>query len=58
MCGIFAIFGIKGDYLKLRRKAIELSKKIQHRGPDGSGVYIIVRNSNNLNRKGLQAYTT
>jgi asparagine synthase (glutamine-hydrolysing) len=48
MCGIFAIFGIKNpDYLKLRRKAIELSKKIQHRGPDGSGVYIIVRNSNN-----------
>lgn len=40
MCGIAAIFNIKPDELKQqRRKALEMSKKIRHRGPDWSGIY-------------------
>lgn len=39
MCGITAIFNIKGDVSALRRKALDMSKKIRHRGPDWSGIY-------------------
>lgn len=39
MCGIIAIFNIKGDVSALRRKALDMSKKIRHRGPDWSGIY-------------------
>ena len=39
MCGITAIFNIKGDVSALRRQALDMSKKIRHRGPDWSGIY-------------------
>ena len=34
MCGIFAVFGLTGDQAANRRKVVELSKRIRHRGPD------------------------
>ena len=34
MCGIACIFNIKQQNESLRRKALEMSKKIRHRGPD------------------------
>ncbi len=39
MCGIAAIFGIKEQTPELRAKALEMSKKIRHRGPNWSGIY-------------------
>ena len=39
MCGITAIFDIKGDVGTLRTKALGMSRKIRHRGPDWSGIY-------------------
>lgn len=39
MCGITAIFNIKDDVNALRRTALDMSKKIRHRGPDWSGIY-------------------
>ena len=39
MCGITAIFNIKEQTPELRRKALAMSKKIRHRGPDWSGIY-------------------
>lgn len=39
MCGITAIFNIKDDVNALRRQALDMSKKIRHRGPDWSGIY-------------------
>ena len=39
MCGITAIFNIKAQTQELRRKALAMSKKIRHRGPDWSGIY-------------------
>ena len=39
MCGIAAIFNIKSDVSALRTKALAMSKKIRHRGPDWSGIY-------------------
>ena len=39
MCGIVSIFNIKEQSLNLRIKALEMSKKIRHRGPDWSGIY-------------------
>ena len=39
MCGIAAIFNIKSDVSALRPKALAMSKKIRHRGPDWSGIY-------------------
>jgi len=38
MCGIFGIFGNPTYYT--REQIIELSKKVQHRGPDWSGIYL------------------
>ena len=40
MCGITGIFNISGDSSALRRKALEMSGKIRHRGPDWSGIYV------------------
>ncbi|KAJ3123708.1 asparagine synthetase [Nowakowskiella sp. JEL0407] len=40
MCGIFAVFGYGGDIQEFRPRAIALSKKVRHRGPDWSGVAI------------------
>ncbi len=39
MCGITAIFNIKKQTKELRDKALSMSKKIRHRGPDWSGIY-------------------
>ncbi|MGB1317933.1 MAG: asparagine synthase B, partial [Flavobacteriales bacterium] len=39
MCGIVAVFDIKGDSQKLRPQVLEMAKKIRHRGPDWSGIY-------------------
>ena len=39
MCGIAAIFKIKKQTQELRKKALEMAKKIRHRGPDWSGIY-------------------
>lgn len=39
MCGIVCIFNIKKQTPELRRKALDMSRKIRHRGPDWSGIY-------------------
>ncbi len=39
MCGIVSIFNIQEQTPELRKKALEMSKKIRHRGPDWSGIY-------------------
>ena len=38
MCGIVAIFNVKEQTPELRSKALGMSKKIRHRGPDWSGI--------------------
>lgn len=39
MCGIVSIFHIKEQTPELRKKALCMSQKIRHRGPDWSGIY-------------------
>ena len=39
MCGIVSIFNIKQQTHTLREKALRMSQKIRHRGPDWSGIY-------------------
>lgn len=39
MCSIFGILDIKSDSSALRPVALEMSKKLRHRGPDWSGIY-------------------
>ncbi len=39
MCSIFAILNIKSDAAALRKTALEMSRKLRHRGPDWSGIY-------------------
>ena len=39
MCGIAAIFNIQEQTPELRSKALRMSQKIRHRGPDWSGIY-------------------
>ena len=39
MCGIVAILNIEEQTSKLREKALKMSQKIRHRGPDWSGIY-------------------
>ncbi len=39
MCGIVSIFNIKAQTPQLRQKALAMSRKIRHRGPDWSGIY-------------------
>ena len=39
MCGIVAILNVKEQTKALREKALRMSQKIRHRGPDWSGVY-------------------
>lgn len=46
MCGILAILGSTDDPSQLRSKALALSKKIRHRGPDWNGIYVHRPNSN------------
>ena len=39
MCGIIGIFNVKEQSDALRRKALEMSRRIRHRGPDWSGIW-------------------
>lgn len=39
MCGIVSIFNVKQQTPELRTKALKMSQKIRHRGPDWSGIY-------------------
>jgi len=39
MCGIVAILNVREQSQELRQKALRMSQKIRHRGPDWSGVY-------------------
>ena len=39
MCGIVSIFNIQEQTPELREKALAMSRKIRHRGPDWSGIY-------------------
>lgn len=39
MCGIVAIFHVEEQTQSLRDKALRMSQKIRHRGPDWSGIY-------------------
>ena len=39
MCGIVAILNVKEQSQELRQKALKMSQKIRHRGPDWSGIY-------------------
>lgn len=39
MCGIVAIFHVEEQTQTLRDKALRMSQKIRHRGPDWSGIY-------------------
>ena len=39
MCGIVAILNVKEQTSELRQKALKMSQKIRHRGPDWSGIY-------------------
>ncbi|CAG8599482.1 13160_t:CDS:2, partial [Dentiscutata heterogama] len=45
MCGIFAVFNYPSDVNGFRRRALLLSKRIRHRGPNWSGCEI---SSNNI----------
>ena len=39
MCGIVGIFNVKEQTSELRQRALRMSQKIRHRGPDWSGIY-------------------
>ena len=39
MCGIVGIFNLKEQTHQQREKALRMSQKIRHRGPDWSGIY-------------------
>ncbi|EOS93987.1 asparagine synthase B [Erwinia tracheiphila] len=39
MCSIFGVLDLKSDSVELRKKALELSRLMRHRGPDWSGIY-------------------
>ena len=39
MCGIVSIFRIKEQSEQLRHQALEMSRRIRHRGPDWSGIW-------------------
>ena len=39
MCGIVGIFNVREQSNELREKALKMSQKIRHRGPDWSGIY-------------------
>ena len=39
MCGIVSILNVKEQTQALREKALRMSQKIRHRGPDWSGIY-------------------
>ena len=39
MCSIFGVLDLKTDPVELRKKALECSRLMRHRGPDWSGVF-------------------
>ena len=39
MCGIVGIFNVREQSETLRRKALGMSRKLRHRGPDWSGIW-------------------
>ena len=39
MCSIFGVLDLKTDPIELRKKALEMSRLMRHRGPDWSGVW-------------------
>lgn len=39
MCGIIGIFNINEQTPQMRQKALRMSKRIRHRGPDWSGIF-------------------
>ena len=39
MCGIVGIFNVREQSDALRRKALQMSRKVRHRGPDWSGIW-------------------
>ncbi|CEM36405.1 unnamed protein product [Vitrella brassicaformis CCMP3155] len=49
MCGIFAILMSTMDESTLRARALELSKRIRHRGPDWSGIHVQSGKNGTLN---------
>jgi asparagine synthase (glutamine-hydrolysing) len=40
MCGILAIVGCKSDPGEMRKRALALSKRLRHRGPDWNGIFV------------------
>ena len=40
MCGIACILNVREQTPELRQKALRMSQKIRHRGPDWSGIYV------------------
>ena len=40
MCGIIGVFDLKVEATSLRKQVLEMSKKLRHRGPDWSGIYV------------------
>ncbi len=40
MCGIVGVFELKVNQADLRTSVLKMSKKLRHRGPDWSGIYI------------------
>ena len=40
MCSIVGIFNIRQQSQELRTKALKMSQKLRHRGPDWSGIYV------------------
>ncbi|MEA1878257.1 MAG: asparagine synthase B [Bacteroidota bacterium] len=40
MCGIVGVFELKKEASSLRTQVLEMSKKLRHRGPDWSGIYV------------------
>ncbi len=39
MCGIIGVFNLKNNVQEIRPRALEMSKKLRHRGPDWSGIF-------------------
>ena len=39
MCSIFCLLDLKSDPVALRRRALEMSRLMRHRGPDWSGIH-------------------
>ncbi|KAJ2003796.1 asparagine synthetase [Coemansia sp. RSA 2322] len=44
MCGIFGVYNYYGDVGEFRQRALDLSKRLRHRGPDWSGCIVADNN--------------